>query len=100
MHGSFKRFYAEVREMVESGCASWRTLAAKPDGPAANVVEALIEYAKRLEDKLLDEHDPEASNVLALRIDETSRWLPCSRGYCHTPTAKLGGNPKAKLRTG
>ena len=61
--------------MVESGCAKWRKLAAKPDGPAANLVETLVEYAKRRGDKFFEELDPEASKVLALRIDESARWL-------------------------
>ena len=72
-HGGVGLLYAEICNTFESGSASWRKLAAKPDGPAVAVVEDALRkcdrYAKTLEDKLLDDHDPETREEFALCID-------------------------------
>ena len=100
VHGGFRKLYARVCKIVESGCAQWRKRVAKPDGPAADLVEILVEYAKNLDDKLLEEQDPAASKVLALRIDESAQWLGALKVLLPHTNRKMRRLPKAKKRIG
>ena len=75
IHEGFKKRHAEMRDILIAGCAERRGLAVKPYDVAADFIKTLVKYTNILEDNQYEEHDPLASRVLALRIDESTHWL-------------------------
>ena len=96
MQGMFFDAYTNICNILTSGCALGATYSHEVSVCGENIGE----YADRLTDKLLVEHDPLASKVLARRIDESAQWLSTVKTLLPHTNRTTRRLTKAKLRIG